>query len=354
MIRLAHPLALLLLLLPLLLLVVWRWRRRRPALLFSSERIARAAPRTLRTRLLGVPPFLRIACLALLVVAIARPQAGFGRVRTTADAVAIELVVDRSSSMTEAMSFAGERLTRFEVVQRVVRDFVLGDDAALEGRPADPIGMVAFAGYAETVCPLTRAHDALVGLMETTETARFRQEDGTAIGDAVALAAARLRKAEEDLARQTDEGAAPNDLTIKSRVIILLTDGRNNAGAIDPVQAAQVAADWGITIYAIGIGDGGGRVIRTPFGDRRLPGLSGVDEQTLRRMAELTGGQYWTAGDAETLREVYARIDELEKTEITSIEYTNYQERYPPLALAALVALTLEALLASTWLRRSP
>lgn len=362
MMRFATPIAFFLLIIVVAaLLVQARWRRR-PAQLMSSVELMRGGKPSLRQRLLWIPPLLRVLCLGLLVVAIARPQDGFGIVRTSADAVAIEIVVDRSSSMEEPMAFEGRRASRFTVVKQLIREFVLGDGDSLEGRPYDPIGLVTFARFAETVCPLTRAHDALAGLMEQTEMVRFRAEDGTAIGDAIALAAARLRTAEEDLLAQynnatLDEDAegdeAAPEATIKSKIIILLTDGRSNAGDLTPADAAELAAEWGVKIYAIGIGNSPNTAQGLP-GGMRFSMRSGVDEGMLRQIADITGGRAWVAESAETLRAVYEEIDALEKTEVHSIEYTNFDERFTPLAALALALLGAEALLTSTLLRRSP
>lgn len=361
MTRFALPIAFALLAL-IALLVLMRIRRRvRPAVAWSSDALLTTCRPTLRQRLLWLPIALRVIALTLIVIAIARPQEGFGVVQTSADAVAIEMVVDRSTSMAESMEYEGRRISRFQVVKHLFRDFVLGDDGRLGGRPHDPIGMVAFARFAETICPLTRAHDALVGLMQQTDMVRFEVEDGTAIGDAIALAAARLRSAEEDLARQlnraesetTDEDTSPAP-SIKSKIIILLTDGRNNAGDLTPVDAARLAADWGVKVYAIGIGNSRDSFFRTLPNGLTIPAGPGVDEDMLRQIAEITGGRAWVADSAAALRQVYEEIDSLEKTEIRSIEYTNYDESFTPFAATALAMLALEALLGVTLLRRSP
>ena len=344
--RFADPWLLLLLLAP-IAIAVWRWRAARPAAsLFSAATIAEAAGATWRTRLRFLPGALRVLALAGIVVALARPQAGFGVVQTTADGVAIMMVLDRSSSMTSAMGPARDAATRFEAAQDAFRSFVLGDDETeLEGRRHDLLGLIAFARYPETIAPLTRSADAVVKLAQTVGTARQRAEDGTAIGDAIALAAARLHEAEKELIarRGASEDGLAEDFTIKSKVIILLTDGENNAGDVDPVAAARLAAEWGVTIYAIGISSD--RYIVLPGGQRRrLPG-SGADDRALRRVAEITGGFYRPAEDAQALRAVYEEIDRLEKTSITTTEYTNYDELFPSVLAAALALLALEAAL---------
>jgi len=347
-VRLADPWLLLLLFVP-VALALWRRRRRGPAALISAAEIPAAAGRTWRTRLRGLPGALRLAAIALLAVGLARPQAGFGVVRTSADGVAIMMVLDRSSSMNGAIGAGASQTTRFIAAQNAFSSFVLGDGRTLEGRPHDLVGMIAFARYPETIAPLSRATDAVAALASSVNTAEQRAEDGTAIGDAIALAAARLRNAEKNLAERNERsgegggGEVDPDFTIKSKVIILLTDGENNAGDADPVRAARLAAEWGIKIYAVGIT--GDRYITLPGGQRRrLPG-SGADDGVLRRLAESTGGFYRPVEDAGALRAVYEEIDQLEKTEIRTREYTNYDERFPPIVLAALAALALEGAL---------
>jgi Ca-activated chloride channel family protein len=332
-------------------LAVYRYRRARAAAsLFTAESIARAAGATWRTRLRRVPGALRFVAIALIAVAIARPQAGFGEIRTSAEGVAIMMVLDRSSSMNAEMPTPDGPRSRFDVAQRAFQRFVTGEEGTpLEGRPHDLLGLIAFARYPETIAPLSGAQDAVAQLADTVETARRRAEDGTAIGDAVALAAARLHEAEKDLiarrAEAGDDDGAPlaSDFTLKSKVIILLTDGENNAGEADPRAAARLAAEWGVTIYAIGVS--GDRVVRLPGGiQRRLAGTR-VDEQVLSDIAEITGGFYRPVEDASALEAVYEEIDRLEKTEITTTEYTNYDELFPPVLYAALALLALEAAL---------
>lgn len=344
---LAAPIALALLLVCAILPIVWR-RRRPPALLYADATLAEPLTRTLRARLRWLPAALRVACLAALAVAIARPQERSGRTLTATEGVALQIVIDRSSSMGQGMLIDGSLTTRLDATKRVITEFVLGDSEKFTGRPGDLIGLIAFAAYAETIAPLVRHHEPLAQLIAGTTLAGQRTaEDGTAIGDALALALARLRTAEQRLAEaaRQDPEATPA-FTIRSKAVILLTDGENNRGEIAPLAAARLARDWGIKIYTIGIGgnDRGG-----------LAGLFNLDsDQTLRQIAEITGGRYWNATDAETLREIYEQIDALETTRIEQTEYAKVEERFPPFALAALVLLGLEAILAATWLRRAP
>lgn len=355
--RFESPWMLLLLLVPAALAVDRHRRARVAASLFTAESIARAAGTTWRTRLRGLPGALRLVALALVAVALARPQAGFGEVRTSAEGVAIMMVLDRSSSMNAEMPTPDGPRSRFEVAQRAFQRFVTGDGGgSLEGRPHDLLGLIAFARFPETIAPLSHAADAVAALAETVETATRRAEDGTAIGDAVALAAARLHEAEKDLLERRGsagegEGDEPADgFTIRSKVIILLTDGENNAGEADPYASARLAAEWGVRIYAIGVS--GDRVITLPGGSRRRVPGSGFDDRALRQIAEMTGGFFRPVEDAQALEAVYEEIDRLEKTEITTTEYTSYDERFPPLLYAALALLALEGALRLGPLRR--
>ena len=199
----ASPWALALLVLP-LAIVVLELRRPRRAARLSQVPVSLGLPRSLRSRLLWLPPVTRCLGVCLLVVALARPQLGQGRAETSTDAVAMQLVVDRSPSMRAPTILGGSQITRMDAVKRVVRDFLLGDGRELEGRPSDLIGVVSFARFADTACPPVRDPSTLVQLIDAIEPARPRSdEDGTAIGDGVALAAARLRTAEQDLRNRT-------------------------------------------------------------------------------------------------------------------------------------------------------
>ncbi|NOZ23556.1 MAG: VWA domain-containing protein [Planctomycetes bacterium] len=341
-----------LLLIP-VLLYLSRRRSARPGLRFSSTNDARRTGRSLRQRLMTLPRLMRTLVLVLLIVCIARPQQGKERIRDVSKGIAIEMVVDRSSSMGAEMEFAGERLSRLDVVKRVFQEFVLGNKRGLKGRPNDLIGMVAFARYADTICPLTLGHGALARFLESVKLVTLRSEDGTAIGDALALAAARLKTAEETLARQTKDTG--RQYKIKSKVIILLTDGQHNAGKRSPFEAAALAKQWGIKIYTIGIGgDEAVRKIQTPLGQYILPGGPGVDEDTLRAIADETGGVYRRATDAQSLRSIYKEIDAMEQSKIESVRFLDYRESFPPFALLALILLVGEVFLTNTVFRKIP
>ncbi len=299
------------------------------SLKFSSTRHVSQLKPSFRQRWIGLPMIIRVLVLVLLTLVIARPQEGRERVRDVSKGIAIEMVVDRSGSMGAEMEFAGEKLNRLEVVKRVFDEFVTGKGGDLSGRPNDMVGLISFARYADTVVPLTLAHGALSEFIKNLYLVKRRNEDGTAIGDAIALAAARLQTAEETLQRQAEQG--DRDFEIKSKIIILLTDGQNNAGKRTPSEAATLAQEWGIKVYTIGVGGAEGLMRQQSlFGSFLVQMGKGVDTKTLQSIAETTGGIFRLAENAESLREVYKEIDELEKSEVESIRYLDYRELFQP------------------------
>lgn len=372
--RFAFPWAFLIL--PLCGAALWfrlRWRRD-AGVRFSSVAVAAASGASWRNRARHLPLAIRCTAVVLLVVGLARPQQGREEVRDVSEGIAIEMVVDRSGSMGQEFIHEGKPATRLDVVKKVFREFVLGNGRDLPGRPNDLIGMVAFARYADTVCPLTLSHGALERFIESIQLVTRRNEDGTAIGDALALAAARLKTAGEAMrssqGRRSVQGSgddpeagagasrtpgASSGYEIKGKVVILLTDGQNNAGRRSPMEAARLAREWGVKVYAVGVG---GResfmTVKTPLGDYKVPGGPGVDEAALKAVAEETGGAFWLAESAEKLHEIYKKIDQLERTEIESVRHIDYAERFAPLALAALFLLVLEQVLVGTVLRKIP
>ena len=247
--ELYSPWALLLLLvIPFLGYLMLR-KKRVAAVKFPSLIDMRRCPVSWRLRFRPLLVVARLLCLALLILALARPRKGTVLAETSTEGVAIETVVDRSGSMNTEMDYYGEKMNRLEVVKRVLGDFVEGDAKELRGRTGDLIGLVTFARYADTVCPLIPTHTVLAEFLKKTEIVNLRSEDGTAIGDAIALAAARLRKAEEEIQRRNAEmGFRGEDETgqskrasfeIKSKAIILLTDGQNNRGQYSPLEAVK-------------------------------------------------------------------------------------------------------------------
>jgi len=324
--------------------------------LFPTTLHASEAGTSLRKKLLHLPFFLRLLALVLLIFALARPMEGMEKIYDISRGVAIEVVIDRSSSMKAEMDFAGETMNRLEVAKRVFLEFVQGNRGSLAGRPNDLIGLITFARYADTACPLTLAHDALASFVEPIELVTRKPEDGTAIGDALALAAARLQKAEQTLLQQNPTvDTQKSSYEIKSKIIILLTDGEQNAGRRTPGEAAELAKKWSIKIYAIGIGSRDSLLnIPTLFGNRIMQRGSGVDKQTLSQLAETTSGIFRMAEDGDGLRAIYEEIDKLEKSEIESIRYVDYKEQFHLFAFAGLILLTLETILRTTWFRRIP
>ena len=333
--------------------IVLRYRGRGAAAVrFSSVHPAVAAGASWRQRLMWLGPCLQALAMTALAVALARPQTGFRRVRSMHQGVAIEMLMDISSSMTISMTAAGGA-NRLEVAKGVFERFVAGDGAALGGRANDLIGMVTFARYADTVCPMTLAHDALLHYVRNLKIEERPGEDGTAIGDALALAAARLKSVEDVARRQARDG--DEDYDIKSKVIILLTDGENNSGRHLPLEGAALARKWGVRVHIIGFGDRRDTItVDTPGGAVQAPGALGGDAATLARAADSTGGIFRMAHDADSLRAVYEEIDRLETSEIRSLSFLEYREGYWPLALAAAVMIALDIVLRSTLLRKIP
>jgi Ca-activated chloride channel family protein len=327
--RFAHPLWLLLLsALPLLLWLERRRGRRRIVLSFSSLDPIRAAGAAAPAWKRHLPRILRAAALVLLVAALARPQSGSRRVERESEGVDIVLALDVSGSM-KAEDFTPRN--RLYVAKNVVRDFIAR-------RQGDRVGLVVFSARAFTQCPLTLDYDVLVRLLDDVHIGMM--EDGTAVGTALASAVNRLEESKA-----------------KSRVVILLTDGVNNAGSIDPITAAEIARAVGVKVYTIGVGKGG----RVPYPvDRGLLGVQRrlveveLDEQTLRQIASITGAQYFRAHRSDELEGIYRRIDELEKSKIETFEYVRYSEIFPRFAVPGLLLLGLELLLAQTLLRRMP
>lgn len=347
------PIAFVLLLLIPALLYLRSRLHMKAGLRISTVAIAKRTRMSLRLRLRWLKDFLRVLALVSLVVAMARPQEGKEKVRDVTSGVAMEVVIDRSSSMGAEIEYKGRHMTRLDAVKKTFLEFVLGNDGELAGRPNDIVGLITFARFADTICPLTLSHDALAGFADSIRLVSLRSEDGTAIGDAIALAAARLKTAEDSLSRQT--GNKLKDYQIKSKIIILLTDGRNNYGKRTPEEAAQLAKKWGIKIYSIGIGGGEAvTTVSTIFGDYKIAGQSDLDEPMLKHLSEQTGGFYRRADSVDSLKEIYDEIDSMEKTRIESVKYLDYREKFTPFALFALFALSAEVILGSTFLRKIP
>lgn len=326
--RFAEPMFLLLLL---VIPAVWLWKlkpRKREPTIFYADASSWASGATFRPRLEKLFRVLPYAAYALAVVALARPQSGTREVDIRSEGIDIVMAVDASGSM-KAEDFKPNN--RLFVAKEVAAQFV-------DGRQGDRIGIVVFAGEAFTQCPLTLDYGILKELIAAID---FGIEpDGTAIGMAIANSVNRLRRSEA-----------------KSKVIILLTDGINNSGAIDPLTAAEAASALNIKIYTIGVGVEGEApypVDDPVFGRRYVRMPSDVDDEALGTIAERTGGLYFRATSPEALREIYARIDQLEKTKVETREYVDYSDLGPVLTVWGAVLLTLTLLAGATVLSRLP
>jgi Ca-activated chloride channel family protein len=316
--------------------------RRATSVQYSSLRMLDRAPSTLRGRLSRLPAILLSAAVAVLAIALARPRTPDAEAKISREGIAIVMVVDRSGSMNARDLVQDDRsVDRLEVVKQVFRQFVLGGGDAGGGRPDDMIGLVAFARYADSLCPLTLDHGNLAAMVDDLQIVVREEEDGTAIGDALALAVERLRRHKA-----------------RSKVVILLTDGENNTGAIDPISAAELAASQNIKVYAIGAGTNGVAPFPVPnlFTGRPVlrPMLVQIDEQTLRKITDKTGGRYYRATDSETLTQVCREIDQLERTKITEFRYLQYTEHYVSFATAALAMIGLSVVAGGTVFRQMP
>lgn len=328
----------------------------RTSVLFSSITTFKSLPVTLMQRVRRTLPWFHGAGLVLLTIALARPQSGKSESRMTGEGIAIEIVLDISGSM-EALDFEldGQNVNRLEAVKHVITDFVIGsDDGQLAGRNDDLIGVVAFGGFADSKCPLTLDHGALVDIIDSLQIPKpVRDEQGrilnaesmqeelaTAIGDGIALAADRLRESSS-----------------KSKVMVLLTDGDSNAGAIEPREAAAIAKELGIKVHTIGIGRND--VVPVPQEDEfgrtvLVPARFRIDEELLREIAQTTGGTYFHASDSEGLAEVYAAIDRLEKSRIEESKYSEYTELFRWFAGSGLALIVAVNILLETRFRSLP
>ena len=284
-----------------------------------------------KVRFLWIPITLRRITLVLILIALARPQAGSTYDLDISEGIAIQLLVDVSSSMgMNAGGVSGN--TRMEAAKEMVERFIAGDGENLVGRPDDLLGLITFARYADTRSPLTFGHEALLQIVRNLDVQERPNEDGTAYGDALAVAAARLQNIEE---LQFGQSSVKVD-AIESKVIILLTDGENNSGSHLPVEAAGLAKEWGCRIYCISFSDSDFR----SAGSVQVEKLSAA-EQTLKHISDETGGIFRQAHDMESLLSVYQEIDTLERTEISTRSYDRVAEWYwLPLGLALLSLLT--------------
>ncbi len=301
-----------------------------PALRFSSFRLLGNDVQSLtHFSRIQWPGFLRTVSVLLLILALARPQRGLKSEELSTKATDIMICLDSSRSML-SVDFKPDN--RYQVAKRVVKDFI-------KGRPHDRLGLVVFGEEAVTQCPLTFDKSALVDLVDQLEIGVV-PPDQTAVGVGLASSVNRLKNS-----------------AAKSKIIILLTDGANNAGTIDPLTAAKTAQAFGIKVYTIGTAspEGGLMPVDDPiFGKRMVQIPLDLDEDTLLRIASLTGGRYFRATSSDALRSIFKDIDSMEKTDIKMTQYVDYEELFPWLLAAAVFLLFTEAALAWTVLRTVP
>ena len=308
---------LLLVLIPVVGWYIYELHKADASVQMSSATTLKRSARSWRVYLLHVPFVLRVAAITLLSIALARPQLTNRWSSESTEGIDIMMALDISGTM-QAEDLKPNRL---EAAKQVASDFVIA-------RPNDQIGLVVFAGESFTQCPLTTDHAVLVNLFKSVKFGMI--EDGTAIGLGLANAVNRMK-----------------DSPTKSKVIILLTDGSNNRGDIDPLTAAEIAKTFGIRVYAIGVGSHGqARVpVQTPMGVQYITMDSEFDETTLQNIASTTGGQYFRATDNNSLKQIYEQIDQLEKTKLRVREYAKHTDTFAPFFIAALLCLLAEILL---------
>ncbi|MFC1576688.1 VWA domain-containing protein [Candidatus Omnitrophota bacterium] len=323
-----------LILAPIILLLIFfagKWHKK-PAIRFSSGELLAGSKPSLRLRLAKYSGLLRLFAVLFFLLAIARPREPLEEVKTYTEGIDIVLAVDVSTSMrAEDFTIGKKRINRLDAVKDVIKDFI-------ERRPNDKIGMIVFAGRSYTVCPLTLDHGWLLRNLDRVEIGMI--EDGTAIGSGISSALNRLK-----------------DTKAKDKVIILLTDGRNNSGKISPVVAAEAARTLDVKIYTVGAGSRGfapypvkdkfGRIVYTRV-------KIDIDEDVLKKIAKKTSGRYYRATDTDRLREIYKEIDKLETYPIEEKGYLEYKELFPLFLIPGLILLFLEIILSNTIFRRIP
>ena len=278
-----------------------------------------------------VPIVLRFIAITLFIIAFARPQEGHKRTEILSQGVDIVLAIDTSGSM-QALDFKKNetQVTRLSVVKDVVAEFV-------KNREMDRIGMVVFGANAFTQCPLTLDQNILLSFLDKLKIGMAG--DATAIGSAIGISARRLK-----------------DLKSKSKVIILLTDGRNNSGVISPLQAAEIAKSLGIKVYTIGVGKRGKApfLVDSIFGKRLIYQNVDIDEEVLNKISKMTDAKYFRATDLKSLKDIYKQIDLLEKSEVKSIDHSEHKELFHYFLIPGLILLLTEIVFSNSFLRRLP
>jgi Ca-activated chloride channel family protein len=300
--------------------------RKKPVVHYSSLSVFKEVHKTLRQRFIHLPVVLRLLALSVFIVAMARPQSTSRSQSINSEGIDIVICLDISESML-AEDFKPNRI---EASKKVALDFI-------ESRPNDRIALVVFSGEAFTQCPLTSDHSVLKNLFKDITSGMLT--DGTAIGEGLATAVSRIK-----------------DSKAKSKVVILLTDGLNNAGSVDPLTAGEIAKQFGIKVYTIGAGTNGFAPypIRTPFGIQYQSMEVQIDEDILRQIAKETGGKYFRATDTNKLKQIYDEIDRMEKTVIEVTEFRKKGEEFLPLVLAGLLLLLAEGISRYTFLKTIP
>ena len=321
---LAHPYFLFLLLL--LPLIAWLkgGRGTPPAFLYSSLNLVEGLTGLRRSRAGQILGALRWLVLTAFIVALAQPRLAKSTTEVKASGIDIVVALDLSGSMmTQDYIVDGQHVTRFNMAKSVLKKFVAE-------RPDDRIGLVVFAAQAFIASPMTLDHDYLLDNIERLEIGTINS-DATAIGDGITTALNRLRNVQS-----------------KSKIIVLMTDGGNNSGKIDPITAAHAAQALGVKIYTIGLGNAD--IVR----QMGLPPGYLPDEETLQKISDLTGGKYYRADNAEKFAKIYAEIDKLEKSEATISKYTEFKELFPWFVAVGLALLLIEIVLAQTAFRKLP
>ncbi len=321
-----------LLLLGMVLLLGLEHKKNKASVRFSSRTLTKGLPQSFKVKALKYFIVLRMIILAVFIIALARPRVPIAQERVFKEGVDIVLALDTSTSM-QALDFTikGKRYNRLYVVKQVVERFI-------DERVNDRIGMVAFAGRPYIVCPLTLDHNWLLANLDRVKIGMV--EDGTAIGSSIAAALNRLKSSQA-----------------KTKIIILLTDGRNNAGKISPLTAAEAARALGVKIYTIGAGSIGQvpYPVKDVFGRDRIQYVEvDMDESSLAKIAEITSGKYFRATDTASLQKIYETINALEKTPFKQPVYMRYEEKFSLFLLCAFVLILIEQVLANTVLRTIP
>ena len=331
----AHPYLLLLL----LLLPIMAWLKGKygqsSAFLYSSVTLVKPFSGLTRTKAGAILAALRWLALAAFIVALAQPRLIKGEAKIRASGIDIAVALDLSGSMAaEDFQLKGQRVNRLTIAKDVLETFI-------QNRPNDRLGLIVFAGRPYVASPMTLDHDFLRQNLERISLETIK-EDGTAIGAGLTTALNRLK-----------------ELQSKSKIVILMTDGQNNAGKVPPLTAAEVAEALKVKVYTIGVGTRGNAPMPVginPFTGQKeyRPMPVDIDEETLQKIAEKTGGRYYRADNSDALRKIYSEIDRLEKTEVEAKKYRQYEELFGPVILVGLMAMLVEVSLGQTVWRKLP